>query len=85
MGTHVAVAETEIQASPEEVWSALTDPAKIEEYMFGSHVVTDWTKGGTIVWKGEYEGKKYEDRGEILEDRAAAAPEDDSLQPLERS
>ena len=35
--------------------------------MFGSHVVTDWQVGSPIVWKGEYEGKKYEDRGEILE------------------
>ena len=65
--SHVAVAETEIEASPDDVWSALTDPKKIEEYMFGSRVEADWTKGGTIVWKGEYEGKKYEDRGKILE------------------
>ena len=67
MSAHVAVAETEIDASPEDVWSALTDPNKIKEYMFGSEVETNWTKGGSIVWKGEYEGKKYQDRGEILE------------------
>lgn len=33
----------------------------------GSKVETDWTPGSPIVWRGEYEGKKYEDKGEILE------------------
>jgi uncharacterized protein YndB with AHSA1/START domain len=64
---HVAVAETEIDASPDQVWSALTDPQQIEKYMFGSQVETDWKPGSRITWKGEYEGKTYEDRGEILE------------------
>ena len=67
MSTHMAIAETEIKATPDEVWSALTDPEKIKEYMFGSEVVTDWKPGGRIVWRGEYDGKPYEDRGEILE------------------
>jgi uncharacterized protein YndB with AHSA1/START domain len=67
MSSHSAVAETEIEATPDEVWSALTDPKKIKEYMFGTEVVTDWTRGGKIVWKGEYDGKKYEDRGKVLE------------------
>jgi uncharacterized protein YndB with AHSA1/START domain len=64
---HVATAETEIQAPPERVWNALTDPEQIEQYMFGSRVETDWEPGSPIVWKGEYEGKTYEDKGEILE------------------
>jgi uncharacterized protein YndB with AHSA1/START domain len=64
---HVATAEMEIDASPAEVWAALTDPEQIKEYMFGSQVVTDWKQGSPIVWKGEYEGKKYEDKGEIVE------------------
>jgi uncharacterized protein YndB with AHSA1/START domain len=64
---HVATAEIEIEASPDEVWGALTDPAQIKKYMFGSDVETDWKPGSQIVWKGEYEGKNYEDKGEILE------------------
>ena len=67
MRGYVAVAEIQVDASPARVWSALTDPAEIEQYMFGSEVVTDWEPGSRIVWKGEYEGKSYEDRGEILE------------------
>lgn len=67
MPNHVATATVEIDAPPARVWTALTDPAEIEKYMFGSHVVTDWQPGSPIVWKGEYEGTTYEDRGEILE------------------
>jgi uncharacterized protein YndB with AHSA1/START domain len=67
MADYVATAETEIDAPPKKVWTALTDPDEIEKYMFGSHVVTDWKPGSSIAWKGEYEGKKYEDKGEILE------------------
>ena len=67
MADHVATAETEIDASPDQVWDALTDPDQIKKYMFGSQVETDWRPGSPIVWKGEYEGKKYEDKGEILE------------------
>jgi uncharacterized protein YndB with AHSA1/START domain len=64
---YVATAEVEIDAPADKVWSALTDPEQIKQYMFGSQVVTDWKQGSQIVWKGEYEGKKYEDKGEILE------------------
>src|SRR4029077_9803640 len=67
MKGHTAVAEIQIDAPPARVWSALTDPAEIQQYMFGSNVVTDWEPGSRIVWKGEHEGKSYEDHGEILE------------------
>jgi uncharacterized protein YndB with AHSA1/START domain len=71
MADHVATAEIQIAASRERVWSALTDPEQIKEYMFGSQVVTDWEQGSPIVWKGEYEGKNYEDKGEIVEVKPA--------------
>jgi uncharacterized protein YndB with AHSA1/START domain len=67
MTGQVATAETDIRAPRSKVWRALTDPDQIREYMFGSVVETDWRPGSRITWKGEYEGKKYEDRGEILE------------------
>jgi uncharacterized protein YndB with AHSA1/START domain len=67
MAGYVATAQIEIGASPDRVWSALTDPEQIEKYMFGSRVETDWKPGSPIVWKGEYEGKRYEDKGEIVE------------------
>ncbi|MDQ1465472.1 MAG: hypothetical protein QOC73_2413 [Actinomycetota bacterium] len=67
MPDFVATAETDVDATPAKVWSALTDPAQIKKFMFGSQVETDWQVGSPIVWKGEYEGKAYEDKGEIVE------------------
>ena len=66
MTGHVATAEVDISASPSQVWQALTDPSLIAKYMFGSQVETDWQPGSPITWKGEYEGKSYEDKGEIV-------------------
>ena len=34
--------------------------------MFGTTVITDWKEGSKIIWKGEWEGKNYEDKGKIL-------------------
>ena len=66
MPDFVARAETEIDAKPAQVWDALTDADLIEKYMFGSRVETDWKVGSPITWKGEYEGKAYEDKGEVV-------------------
>ena len=67
MNDHVAHAEVEISASTEQVWDALTDPLAISRFMFGSQVDTDWEEGSPITWTGEYDGKSYQDKGEILE------------------
>ena len=48
------------------MWHALTDPAAIKEYLFGTNVVSDWHEGSPIVWRGEWQGKSYEDKGVIL-------------------
>ncbi len=63
----VATSSITITAAPEEVWHALTDPAIIEKYYFGTKVDTDWQVGSPISWSGEYEGKQYRDHGTILE------------------
>ncbi|WP_245413271.1 SRPBCC domain-containing protein [Arthrobacter celericrescens] len=49
------------------LWAVLTDPAAVKEFMFGADVRTDWLPGSSITWRGEWEGKEYADRGEILE------------------
>ena len=64
---HIAKAETTIHAPIEKVWNALTNPEMIKKYMFGTTVVSDWKEGSKIVWKGEWEGKSYEDKGKILQ------------------
>ncbi len=62
----VARASISIAAPLETVWNALTDPEIIKQYMFGTTVISEWIEGSPIVWKGEWEGKKYEDKGFIL-------------------
>lgn len=67
MTDHVAHAETDISASPKQVWDALTDPQAISAFMFGAKVDTDWEQGSAITWTGTYEGREFQDKGEILE------------------
>jgi uncharacterized protein YndB with AHSA1/START domain len=67
MNELTAEAEVDIDASRSEVWGSLTDPEKIKEYYLGAEVETDWRVGSPITFKGEWDGKSYEDKGEILE------------------
>ena len=56
-----------IDAPVSKVWQALTDPAQIKQYLFGTNTVSDWKKGSPISYEGEWEGKKYKDKGTIIE------------------
>jgi len=60
------VASTEVAASPERVWTAMTDPDQIAQYMMGSRVETDWEPGSSITWSGEWEGRPYQDKGAVV-------------------
>ena len=62
---HVAKASTTIDAPAGKIWDALVDPKAIKQYMFGTNVESDWKEGGAITWKGEWQGKAYEDKGVI--------------------
>lgn len=64
--TLIARAHTTINAPVARVWDALVNPEMIKQYMFGTNAVSDWKEGSPIVWKGEWEGKPYEDKGVIL-------------------
>lgn len=66
-GNHVATSVTTIHATPERVWEVITDPEAVKEFMFGATLQTDWKVGSRIVWHGEWEGKPYQDKGEILD------------------
>jgi uncharacterized protein YndB with AHSA1/START domain len=63
---HIAEATTTINASVSRVWEALTNPKLIKQYLFGADVISDWKEGSTILYKGIYEGKTYEDKGSVL-------------------
>jgi len=62
-----AVSTVTIAAAIDEVWDALTNPEKVKQYMHGTNLSTDWKKGSPIRWRGEWKGKSYEDKGEVLE------------------
>ena len=61
-----ATAKTTIHAPASKVWDALTKPELIKQYLFGTDVISDWKVGSPIVYKGEWEGKSFEDKGKIL-------------------
>ena len=55
-----------INAPVAKVWDALVNPTMIKQYLFGTNTVSDWKVGSPIAFKGEWEGKTYEDKGVIL-------------------
>lgn len=61
-----ATVSVTIKASREKVWEALTTPALIRKYFFGTNASSDWKVGSPIRFTGEWEGKPYEDKGVIL-------------------
>lgn len=63
----IAMASITINAPSAKVWNALVNPEAIKQYMFGTNVVSDWHEESPIVWKGEWQGKSYEDKGVILQ------------------
>jgi uncharacterized protein YndB with AHSA1/START domain len=65
--THSAVVSEVIGVPVGAVWKALVDPALVKRYLFGTDMKADWKVGGNIVYSGEWQGKRYEDKGVILE------------------
>src|SRR6188474_1665744 len=64
---YVARASRTIHAPASKVWDAITKAELIKQYLFGSDVISDWKVGSPIIYKGEWEGKSFEDKGKILE------------------
>lgn len=63
--TLIAETSISVDATPAQVWKALTTPKLIKKYLMGTDVSSDWKEGSTITYTGEYEGKKYHDKGII--------------------
>jgi uncharacterized protein YndB with AHSA1/START domain len=56
-----------IHAPVINVWQALTDPEMIKHYFFGVETTGEWKEGNTIIYKGEWQGKKFEGKGRVLQ------------------
>jgi uncharacterized protein YndB with AHSA1/START domain len=63
----IARATITVDAPASKVWQALTDPDLIQQYLFGTRVTTDWQVGSPIIYRGQWQGKSYEDKGKILQ------------------
>ena len=61
-----AQAKTTIHAPASKVWDAITKPDLIKQYLFGTDVISEWKVGSPIIYKGEWQGKSFEDKGKIL-------------------
>src|SRR6476620_1886317 len=44
------VYSVDIKAAPDRVWRAITDGVETEQDYYGTHVDSDWSKGGRIVY-----------------------------------
>ncbi len=62
----VSKSSISIHTSPSQLWGALVKPEIAKEYFFGAKIITDWQEGSSILFKGEFNGNKYEEKGIIL-------------------
>jgi len=61
----IARATVQVAAPAEDVWSVMVDPDA--RWMVGSRVTSTYTVGDPITFDGEWEGKPFQDHGEIVE------------------
>ncbi len=62
---HTAEASIVIDAPLSVVWEALTKKELVKQYFFGTDLETTWEVGTPVFWRGEWQGKKYEDKGTV--------------------
>lgn len=68
MNTNISLTiAIEINSDKQLVWDALVNPDKIRLYLYGTDAVSDWQKGSSLIFRGEYQGQNYIDKGTILE------------------
>ena len=61
-----ATASIRINAQPAAIWAVITDPRQLGQAFFGSTIDTDWRVGSPITYRGEWQGRRFEDKGEIV-------------------
>jgi len=57
----------EIRAPANQVWQALTVPALVKQWQYGSDLLTSWEPGTPIVFRNEWSGQVFEQSGTVLE------------------
>jgi len=67
VSNHTSISKVTINAPAARVWAALTQPELVKQWQFGSLLSTDWQKGSPIVFRNEWEGTVFEQKGTVLE------------------
>jgi uncharacterized protein YndB with AHSA1/START domain len=57
----------QILAPASKVWLALTTPGLVKQWQYGSDLLTTWEVGTSIVFRNEWNGEVFEQRGAVLE------------------
>jgi len=63
---YIAKRSIVVNAPAARVWQALTRPELVKQYLFGTEMTADWRVGGAITYRGQWEGKPYQDKGSVL-------------------
>jgi uncharacterized protein YndB with AHSA1/START domain len=56
-----------ILAPAKKVWLALTNPGLVKQWQYGSDLLTTWEVGTSIVFRNEWNGQVFEQKGTVLE------------------
>src|SRR3982751_5416205 len=57
----------DIRASASKVWLALTVPDLVKQWQYSSDLLTTWEPGSPIVFRNEWNGQIFEQKGTVLE------------------
>lgn len=63
---HLSSVAAVLSFKVEEVWQALINPDHVKKYFFGTIMETSWLPGTPIIFRGEWEGQSYMDKGTVL-------------------
>ena len=69
MSDEVFTKTVQIDAPITKVWHALTTPEVMKKWMSETEIdiITDWRVGGPILTRGRLHGKKFENRGTVMQ------------------
>lgn len=55
-----------IDAGPAAVWAGLTDSELVGKAFFDSTIESDWQEGSPVTISGEWQGKEFRDKGQVV-------------------
>ena len=56
-----------ILAPAKKVWLALTSPGLVKQWQYGSDLLTTWEVGSPVVFRNEWNGQVFEQKGTVVE------------------